>query len=389
MARASGAAYVRLGLGDLKEALDRSLPVVSRELVHWEELARQEPHPWARELALDSLRAKRFHCESLGVLAALAAPGAPRGAFLRAAVAVQTLSDLLDSWTDRPPTGRPWPTSTILDMHAPLVAAVGLLPLGGAGQMGGGRYVASLVACAHAHLRRLPGYGRVRGRLLALAWRYALLQALKHGPQEERSKALREWQARLPGRQGLPWPVGSAADGSTLAMFHLLAWASHWPAPPWPPRPLPLAVGALHILLDGVVDGPEDAQAGDLNLFAALGSPREGARCLYRLMREAAQPRYDPLAPWWPAGLVATYLSDPKGAQLPRWLRLSLWGATGVRGWLVARYLAHLRREGRLAPRLAQCTAAPLPQGKEGPSRGNLGDQPRRPLHRLQGLGGG
>jgi tetraprenyl-beta-curcumene synthase len=339
------------------------LPVVRAELERWRRRALALADPAARSLALDSIAAKGFHCEGGAVLSLCAPPGRARRRVVRAIVAVQTLSDFLDSWTDR--GGEALAAGEVFARHAAFVAAAAALePPGGAAPRGGAEaYARRLAQAAAAHLRGLPGLARARGHLLRLALRYAHMQALKHGPPAERALRLAAWHARLARRGGaaaaLSWPEFGAAQGSTLAMFRLYAWAA---APQGDPpgevvrRYVP-AVTALHILLDAVVDEGEDGEGGDLSWWRSLGG--EAPRRLRRLAAQARRRlRADPLAGVLVGGMVATYLAEAGARRLPLATRLRLWRLAGVRGWLFALALAHWRRRGWLQPRRRQEGAA-------------------------------
>jgi tetraprenyl-beta-curcumene synthase len=337
------------------------LPLVATELERWRGVADRLRDPAVRERALDSLRAKRFHCEGGAVLALCAPAGRLRRRVVRAIVAVQTLSDFLDSWTDRPPADRASTDGEVLVWHGAFAAAAaGLAAPAGDGDPARA-YAITLARAAGRELAGLPGLGRARPALIALALRYGVMQAMKHGPPQRRAAALSAWHERLAARRPvadrLPWPAAGAAAGSTLALFRLYAWAA---APDGAtPRRLvrryaPWAC-ALHILLDAVVDEREDAAADDLNWWRALGGARAARRLLGKIARTARRRLDDdPLGRVLVAGLVATYLSDPKARRVSLATRLALWRVAGPRAWAFAWALGRLRRRGELAPRPAQ-----------------------------------
>ncbi|MCL6595937.1 MAG: DUF2600 family protein [Firmicutes bacterium] len=338
------------------------LPVVRAELERWRRHALALADPVARSLALDSIAAKGFHCEGGAVLSLCAPRGRVRRRVVRAIVAVQTLSDFLDSWTDR--GGQELAAGEIFARHAPFVAAAAALQPPGAVPRGGAEaYARRLAQAAAAHLRGLPGLARARVHLLRLALRYAHMQALKHGPPAERALRLAAWHARLARRGGsaaaLRWPEFAAAQGSTLAMFRLYAWAAapQGESPGEVVRRYVPAVTALHILLDAVVDEGEDGEGGDLSWWRSLGG--EAPRRLSRLAAQARRRlRADPLAGVLVGGMVATYLAEAGARRLPLRMRLRLWRLAGPRGWLFAFALAQWRRRGWLQPRRHQEGAA-------------------------------
>lgn len=342
------------------------LPLVSEELGRWQGVAEDIADPHVRALALDSLRAKRFHCEGGSVFALWTPPGEARSQLVRAIVAVQTLSDFLDSLTDRAPDGLPWRPSDVLAAHRPFVAAVAALslPPSPEPQDAASVYASRLAACAAAALGALPGIVRARPRLLALAMRYATMQSLKHGPVGDRVPSLRAWHGRVAQTKGevaaLHWAEFGAAAGSTLAMFRLHAWAAA-------PRGSAAAVasryephlGALHILLDAVIDGPEDRESADLNWVDEMAADGDARRRLAALAAEGRR-RLAGDAPGTllVPGLVAIYLSDPKGRHVPRAWRWSLGRAAGIMSLPLAAWLRRRTRRGDLGARPAQLRRA-------------------------------
>lgn len=378
------AAQGRVSWRHVRVLRDRVLPQVRRELAYWRARALEEPDAQVRALALDSLSAKRFHCEGGAVFALLIPQGPLRAVWVRAMCALQTLSDVLDSLTDRPTGGRPRSQEEVFALHVPFVAAV--TGLGGAsGDAAGGtgtgsaavpRYVAHLAAGAAAAVRRLPRYRAVQPLLLTLGLRYAVMQALKHGPRSRRREDLEMWARRLHAAFGArPWAEVASSAGSTLAMFRLLAWAAQPAGRDVEPPQVVLdryspALCAVHILLDGAVDLQEDAAADDLNVFLALASPGssdeplgglfQAARRLCRTATEARRSlRGDPLGGWLTDGLFAAYLSDPKARALPARLHRVLWRGATWRGRLLALWVAWEMGRGRLGGRPAQMRTAP------------------------------
>jgi tetraprenyl-beta-curcumene synthase len=345
------------------------LPVVGAELAANHAAAAALREPRARTVALNSLGAKRFHCEG-GAAVALAAPPGSRAAVVRAIVAVQSLSDFLDSWTDRPAPGQAPTAARILQCHQSFVrAATGL----GGGSSASERqalgaaaagYADALAAKARRALGALPSLDRVRPLLLRLSLAYAAMQAMKHAEPSGRAEALRAWhRRRLGGGAGaaLSWPEFGAAAGSTLALFRLYAWAAEArpsdraPAVERAYRP---ELCALHILLDALVDAAEDRASGDLNWISHLGGERAATE---RLVLLAARARSrlgrEPVGRLLVDGLFATYLADPKARVLSGRTRLRLWRTAGGRALLISLVVRLWGRQGVLGPRPAQLLA--------------------------------
>lgn len=363
-------------LGLWRDYRRQVLPRVHRELDRWRRRAEAIPDPGLRRQALLSIEHKAFHCEG-GAALALSAPRR-LDRLVPFIVALQTLSDVLDSWTDRWGSGR---GADIRRLHRALLDAV--VP-GGTPQAYGlppeadGGYLAELVATCRASLAALPGYGRVGGVLVRLAERYADLQVLKHRRDGPRGGALRAWwRQRADEACGLAWWEYAAAAGSTLGIFALAARAAAArPSPavladtlgayvPW--------MGALHILLDYLVDREEDRLGGDFNLSAPYGPPERALRRLARLAVEAgrrlaALPDAD-VHRLVLAGLPALYLADPKARVLrrghPEAVRALLRAAGPAAPVLHAYFcLAHRRDPGMQPP--ADMPAA----GPERPAAG-------------------
>ena len=354
------------------------LPLVARELEHWQAVAGALPDARARRVALDSLGAKRFHCEGGSVLA-LAAPPGRRETVVRAIVAVQTLSDFLDSWTDRPAPGATPGAARILACHTAFVrAASGLGGSAGADERralgaAASAYADALVAEARRALGALPAVARARPRLLRIAFAYAAMQSMKHAAPEARVDALGAWhrRRRLGERRSaaLRWPEFGAAAGSTLGLFRLYAWAAgelRTERPAALDRAYRPDLCALHILLDALVDGAEDARSGDLNWIAELGGERAATARLGRLAARArARLAGDSIGAFVLDGLFAMYLSDPKARALGARTRLRLWRAAGPRALVLGVVVRRWGSTGVLGPRPAQMAA----DGEASPAR--------------------
>lgn len=394
--RPAGGSNRRLGLAGLGTLRRSILPDVRRELDHWTRVAAQEPDARVRALALDSVLAKRFHCEGGAVFALLVPEGSTRRTLVRAICAIQTLSDVLDSLTDRPPGMVPLTSGQIMGLHGAFVGAVtglGLPPepdTGSKATAGVPLYVRRLVGTATASLRRLPRLTEARPLLLGLGLRYAVMQALKHGPRADRRWALGSWARRLESASASmgprPWAEAAACAGSTLGMFRLLAWAGM--SRTEDPEPAAVVLGrycpsvcALHILLDGAIDLREDAASDDLNVFRAwtepgsapgpLGDLLMSARRLEDLSRQARRGlRGDRLGRLLVDGLWAAYLSDPKVPDLPGELRRRLLRSAGPRGWFVRSWIALHTRTGVLAGRVAQVVRGPGEEDRSSRSPG-------------------
>ncbi len=292
------------------------LPISSRELAGWHERAEAIPDPELRRQALASLRLKRFHADGGAVYATGAPPGPDRDRLVRLIVAFQTISDYLDNLCDRAGSLDP---EEFRRLHGAMTDAVGPTAQGPYDGREDGGYLEALVATCRREIARLPGYPQVAPHVAELVGLYCDLQVHKHVRHEERAPRLREW---APGGE-LDWWEFSAATGSTLGIFALFMAALDPDLPPEAAGAVHEAyfpwVGALHILLDYLIDLEEDREGGDLNFVAQYPSPeRAYARIEWLLGRSLEAVPTLPAARFHRLvvqGVVAMYLSDPKAQR--------------------------------------------------------------------------
>lgn len=328
----------------------RVLPAVNLELRRWTALAQRCPDELLRREALASLGAKRFHCQGGAALALLAGPRWREA--VKFIVALQTISDYLDNLCDRAGCED---RAALRRLHLAMLHAVdppahveeGVLPdyysLYPATDDGG--YLSSLVSTCALYSAGLPPSVRRSGRRLVSLYRS--MQALKHGPADDRVEGLRRWFRRarpmLTRRDGSPggetvtgpaldddaellWPEFAAVCGSTLAVFSVYSRAARvLPGPqngracaelldgyfPW--------ICGLHILLDYFIDREEDARSGDLNLtrYYVDDAECEGRLLLFveRALSSARRMEWAAFHRTVVTGLLAVYLSDAKVAE--------------------------------------------------------------------------
>lgn len=256
------------------------LPCVRIELDHWRSRAAAVPDPVLRAHAEASL-CKRGNIEGAALFATLA-PAAHRARTIRALVAFQTAYNYLDVLSEQPSEN---PLANGDQLHQALLTA--LHP--GAGHLDyyahnrqredGGYLTAILDRCRHA-VAGLPSFGAVAPTARAAAGRIVDFQTLNLGEAQGGHEALERWASELtPGGSGLAWWETAAAAGSSLAVHALIAAAAH-PATgasdfkhidrayfPW--------IGALHSLLDSLVDRDEDQAAGRRSLVGYYRSPAD------------------------------------------------------------------------------------------------------------------
>ncbi len=311
------------------------LPLSSRELDGWRERAEAMPDPELRRQALASLRLKRFHADGGCVYATGAPPGPEREGLVRLIVAFQTISDYLDNLCDRSGSLDP---DEFARLHRAMTDAIApaTAPTGPYDDRDDGGYLPALVDACRREVAQLPGYPAVAPLVAGLVGLYCDLQVHKHVAHEERVPRLTEW---APAGGELDWWEFSAATGSTLGVFALFAAALDEDLPPEAATALKAAyfpwVGALHILLDYLIDLEEDREGGDLNFVAQYPSLDRAHRRIEWLVDRArmavqALPaaRFHRLVV---QGLVAMYLSDPKARRNRRFAaRLSARAGPGT-----------------------------------------------------------
>lgn len=295
----------------------RARPLVKRSLVPIENRAGMIADAQVREMALDSLTHKRFHCEGGAVLVASSS------LLVRFVAAYQTLCDFLDTVTDRGPKVE---VPVIRALHQALLDAVN--PGGSTADywrdhpLDDGGYAAWLVNESRRCLQPVAGWQRVRTHVHWLAKRYVELQTLKHAPAvDQRAQNLEKWYGhyRNPAWD-LNWWEFAAASGSTLGIFILVREALQSRPDtvrltslfdcyfPW--------VGGLHILLDYFIDQEEDDAGGDFNFIRCYPDQTmavAGIRRLYQQVLTASKALQDGAFHRYVArGLLGFYLADHK-----------------------------------------------------------------------------
>jgi Protein of unknown function (DUF2600) len=270
--------------------------------------ARSIPDPALRELALAAL-AKRGNMEGAAAFAAFV-PARHRGSATDALVRFQALYNHLDTLVERR-IPEPAEHSALHDALAWDAAATG----------SDDGYLAELVRDCRAALLALPRWEQFAPLARTAAGRIERFQILPES-------ALERWaRAATPAGSGLEWWELAGAAGSSLLIHAAIAAAAAAGADgdgsraslelerayfPW--------TGALHSLLDSLVDVREDAREGQLSLVGHYDSAEQARARIVWLAgasREAvaALPRGEAHALLL-AAMVAYYLSelDPRQA---------------------------------------------------------------------------
>ncbi|MGE5485468.1 MAG: DUF2600 family protein [Ignavibacteriales bacterium] len=259
-----------------------------RELALWERRAAALCPPAIRPLALSSLRSKAFH--SIGGAIYACAPTVPmhlRGDLTGTIVALQTVSDYLDTLVDRSGCSEPGIHENLhrsfvdgLDAGAPDSpdSACGAAYFDGFPLGYDGGYLDRLVRRVREGVLRLPAYPVVREAVLDLARLYSGMQSRKHADPETRETEMALWH-RANCLDPVRWWEFGAAAGSTLAIFALLSLAADQMARVEAVARIRAAyfpdVCAFHILLDYLIDRDEDTAHGDLNFTRYYSSHDE------------------------------------------------------------------------------------------------------------------
>lgn len=301
--------------------VSRVFPIVKEELNGWQRLAKQSPDPRLRQQALESIRAKAFHCQGGSIYALY--PGVNRVEAVRFIVAYQTMCDYLDNLVDSLAVQDELAfaqlhlaTQEALNPNSELSDYYLYYPY-----REDGGYLERLVTTCQRCLKRLPSYKLVQEEAIKLAKLYAHLQTYKHLAVQEREAKMLTWIS--PYLTDFPeitaWEFAAAA-GSTLGIFCLCAAAF---APQLTERQgrnirqtyFPWICG-LHILLDYFIDLREDRETKQLNFVAYYDHTEMLSERLQLFVknslaqtRQLDHPKFHRAAV---QGLLAMYLSDEK-----------------------------------------------------------------------------
>ncbi len=292
-------------------------PHVRRELRHWRERARAIPDPALRELALTTQRQERGNLEGAAAYAVLA-PRSQCVRVVRALVAFQAIYDYADTLAEQPSAD---PVGNGRELHRALASA--LDP--GAGHSDyyahslhkdDGGYLRELVEACGGAFAALPAHASLAAPAQGAVARIVAFQALAHGDEgthsthgahsapnapsahsahdthgahgahggdsghEDSWRAFSRWAAgQIPPETGLKWWETAAGAASSLLVLALIAAAAEPSVRdrdgaaierayfPW--------IGALHLLLDSLIDRADDVRAGRHSLVEHYASPRE------------------------------------------------------------------------------------------------------------------
>jgi tetraprenyl-beta-curcumene synthase len=315
-------------------------PRVKAEVLACQRRARTIPDESLRAIALKVQRSKRGNLEGAAAFAAFV-PHRHRMAVVRAQVALQAIYDYVDTLSEQPHHD---PVSNSQQLHQALRQALEPTRL----QLDyyahdpsreDGQYLQAIVETTQAALNVLPARASIATAASCFAERIISYQSFNVPPSPGTDDLLKTWATReTPAGLDLRWWETAASAGSSLGIFVLIALA----ATPGLTTPEIQAIeeayfpwiGALHSLLDSLIDMEEDGRAGERNLVAQYPSEYEAA-CRMRMLASESRRRIEllPNAPHHQlvlSGMVGFYLSAPE-AHLPaaRLLTRELLSASG------------------------------------------------------------
>jgi tetraprenyl-beta-curcumene synthase len=330
-------------------------PAVRREIRCLRRYALRIPGTELRSQAIHNLKAEDGNLEGAVAFAAFI-PNPYRDYAIRAQVAFQATYDYVDSLAEQPRGASPQNAGRL---HCALLVA--LSP--GAPHLdyyahhpsrADQGYLVELVDSCRAAISCLPSYPLVAETVQGAAQRILTYQHYNQPASDQRAFA--DWAGKeTPSGAELRWWETGAACGSSLTIFALLAAAAdpqlkrhkaeaveaiYWP---W--------AGALHTLLDSLIDRDEDAENGLHSLISHYACPQEMATRLQLLANEALK-RAKAVGIEHRlilAGMASLYLSDER-AWLPE-ACLSAERVLGALGDLAAPAMLVLRVRRRFSAR--------------------------------------
>ncbi len=279
-------------------------PQVGRELAMWRGKAHAIPDPALRAQALEAL-GKRGNMEGAAAFATFV-PRQHRAAVVRATVAFQSAYNHLDTISEQAGAIGPGEARAL---HEALLAALACVRPGA--WSGPSRsvesgddharhiyppkneeddYLTALVETCRRALGELPSYALVAPAARRAAERVVWFQALNRHERE----AIERW-GREQTRTGrdLRWWETAASGGSSLGVHVMIAAAAEPGIDQAQVDALERAyfpwIGALHSMLDQLVDIEEDAREGQPNLVELYGSTAEAAERMGMLAERALE----------------------------------------------------------------------------------------------------
>jgi tetraprenyl-beta-curcumene synthase len=259
-------------------------PNVALELRHWRRSATQIADPSLRQLALAALT-KRGNMEGAAAFATFV-PRRVRRSVIRGLVAFHVIYNYADTLAEQPTED---PVGNARHLHRALLAA--LDPSGSSApdaqltaRCVDGDYLAEMIAAFQMAAWQLPSYGAVAATVCGAAERIVAFQSLSLGQAGE----LESWaEGQDPTVARFAWWEVAAAAGSSLPVDALIAAAASPELSAQDVAAIETAyfpcIGALHSLLDSLVDEEEDAATGQPLLLDCYPSRQRAADGLQAL----------------------------------------------------------------------------------------------------------
>jgi tetraprenyl-beta-curcumene synthase len=338
-------------------------PCLGCEVRRWQSRASEIRDPVLRRLALDSQHAKRKSLEGAVAFAAFV-PRPGRRPVIRALTAYQVIFDYLDTLSEQPNAD---PIVNGRQLNQALLTAVepqssSLDYYAHHSHRNDDGYLEDLVRVCRATLGTLPSYAAAAAAVRRATERIVAYQSLNHGDAHGSHDEFARWASRETRPDtGLRWWETGAAAGSSLAVLALITAAADPLLTleqttalenayyPW--------IGALHTLLDSLIDRQEDTTAsGQRSLLDCYLSPAETAARLEMIAAQSvlharSLPRANHHAMIL-AAMASLYLSDPQastpGARLAKQQVLATMGDLAAPTMLV---MGARRAAGRLGRR--------------------------------------
>lgn len=260
-----------------------AFPSARREIRRLQRRAAVIPDPVLRAIALETLAEEHGNLEGAAAFAVfLHTP--LRMETIRALVAFQAIFDYVDSLAEQPAED---PLANGRALHDALLVV--LTPgrphpdyYAHHPQREDGGYLRSIVDRGREAFSKLPSHDALRRPLHRAVRRMIAYQTLIHGDGALAHASLATWARReTPPGSGLRWWEAAAGGASSLVAFALVAAAAR-PALsareiaaiedayfPW--------IGALHVLLDSLIDWPQDVAAGHHSIVQHYRSPHDAA----------------------------------------------------------------------------------------------------------------
>ncbi|MGO9321653.1 MAG: DUF2600 family protein [Solirubrobacteraceae bacterium] len=299
-------------------------PHLQGELRRWQACAREIDDPVLRRLALDAQRVKQRSLEGAVAFAAFV-PRSVQRPVITALTAYQVIFDYLDTLTEQPNAD---PISNGRQLNQALIEALEPRRAGtdyyAHRSVGDNGYLDALVETCRTALTVLPSYAANLAPVHRAAERIVIYQSLNHGDANRSHDAFARWARKeTKPSTGLRWWETGAAAGSSLAVLALISAAADPALTQQDADALEVAyypwIGALHTLLDSLIDHQEDTAApGQRSLIDYYASPAETAARLEMIAVQAV--RHASMLPHAHnhamilAAMASFYLSDPQAS---------------------------------------------------------------------------